>query len=239
MHIWNEFFDGMYCLNLASRPDRMDGMIRRFNYFGLKVERANALSGAIIKPMYDEFYKINKYFTTPNYLACAIGHVHMYATALARNQKSIFVIEDDVRIHRNSDAMTRKALKDLPSDWDLIYFAYIPLSDDQTMWTYGLVDGSGEKPNFVRSHNLWSMMGYAMSERMMRHMVDVYGSSYPMEIDRYLVDVIQSGTKFKCYAISPQCIASEDGYSDNAGTTWNNLSTKSVDSRFAAFHDYV
>jgi len=239
MHAWNEFFDGMYCLNLASRPDRMDGMERRFKYFGLKVERANALSGAIIKPLYDAFYQTNKYFTTPNYLACAISHVQMYATALARKQKRIFVIEDDVRIHRNSDIMTRKAFKDLPSDWDLLYFAYIPLSDDQSIWNFGLVDGSGEKPNFVRPHNLWSMMGYAMSEPMMKHMVEFYGTSYPMEIDRYLVDVIQSGTKFKCFAISPQCIAAEDGYSDNAATVWNNLSTKSIDSRFAAFHDYV
>ena len=134
MHAWNEFFDGMYCLNLASRPDRMDGMERRFKYFGLKVERANALSGAIIKPLYDAFYQTNKYFTTPNYLACAIGHVQMYATALARKQKSIFVIEDDVRIHRNSDAMTRKAFKDLPSDWDLLYFVHVDVRTCGWLW---------------------------------------------------------------------------------------------------------
>ena len=82
-------------------------------------------------------------------------------------------------------------------------------------------------------------MGYAMSERMMKHMVDLYGSSYPMEIDRYLVNIIQRRSDFKCYAVSPQCIASEDGYSDNAGVSWNDLSVKSVDSRFARYQDYI
>jgi hypothetical protein len=83
------------------------------------------------------------------------------------------------------------------------------------------------------------MMGYAMSERMMRHMLKVYGGSYPMEIDRYLVEIIQKSPEFKCYAVNPQCVAGENGYSDNAKTTWSDISVKSVDSRFARFEDYI
>ena len=238
-HCWNTFFDGIYCLNLASRPDRMEGMEKRFKHFDLKVERANAIPGAIVKSYWNAIQPTNKYFTTPNYLACAISHVHIYATALARKQKSILVIEDDVRIHPNSDGLTREFIKEIPSDWDLLYFAYIPLSDDQSMWTYTQIEPNRVGPTSVKAHNLWSMMGYAMSERMMKHMVDFYGSSYPMEVDRYLVNIIQRRSDFKCYAVSPQCIASEDGYSDNAGVVWNDLSTKSVDSRFASYQDYI
>jgi GR25 family glycosyltransferase involved in LPS biosynthesis len=238
-HCWNTLFDGIYCLNLASRPDRMEGMEKRFKHFDLKVERANAIPGAIVKSYWSAIQPTNKYFTNPNYLACAISHVQMYATALARKQKSILVIEDDVRIHPNSDRLTREFFKEIPADWDLLYFAYIPLSDDQSMWTYAEIEPNRVGPTSVKAHNLWSMMGYAMSERMMKHMVEVYGSSYPMEVDRYLVNIIQRRSDFKCYAVSPQCIASEDGYSDNAGVVWNNLSTKSVDSRFAKFEDYI
>jgi GR25 family glycosyltransferase involved in LPS biosynthesis len=238
-HCWNTFFDGIYCLNLASRPDRMDGMEQRFKHFDLKVERVNAIPGAIIKSLWTAIQPTNKYFSNPNYLACAISHVQIYATALARNQKHILVLEDDVRIHPVSDGLTRELFKEIPSDWDLVYFAYIPLSDDQSMWTYGQIDANRIGPTSAKASNLWSMMGYAMSERMMKQMVEIYGSGYPMEIDRYLVDIIQRRPEFKCYAVSPQCVASEDGYSDNAGVVWNDLSTKSVDSRFASYQDYI
>jgi len=129
-HCWNTFFDGIYCLNLASRPDRMEGMEKRFKHFDLNVERVNAIPGAIVKSLWSAIQPTNKYFSNPNYLACAISHVQMYATALARNQKHILVLEDDVRIHPISDGLTRELFKEIPSDWDLLYFAYIPLSDD-------------------------------------------------------------------------------------------------------------
>jgi GR25 family glycosyltransferase involved in LPS biosynthesis len=217
----------------------MEGMEQRFKHFDLNVERVNAIPGAIVKSLWTAIQPTNKYFSNPNYLACAISHVQIYASALARNQKHILVLEDDVRIHPRSNELTHEFFKEIPSDWDLLYFAYIPLSDDQTMWNYGQIDANRIGHTSAKAANLWSMMGYAMSERMMKHMVEVYGSGYPMEIDRYLVDIIQRGSKFKCYAVSPQCVASEDGYSDNAGVVWNDLSTKSVDSRFARYQDYI
>lgn len=217
----------------------MSTMVKRFNYFDLKVERAPAIHGSSLKGYWDLLSQTNKNFPTPNYLACAVSHVQIYSNALARNQKSILVLEDDVRIHRNSDEMTSAFMKGLPSDWDLLYFAYIPLSADQSMWSYIEIDALTIGPNIAHARNLWSMMGYAMSDRLMKHMVDVYSATYPMEIDRYLVDVIQPGTEFKSYCIRPQVIAGEDGYSDNAGIVWSGLPTKSIDSRHAVFHDYV
>jgi GR25 family glycosyltransferase involved in LPS biosynthesis len=217
----------------------MDTMTKRFNYFDLKVERAPAIHGSTLKNYWELLSQTNKRFPTPNYLACAVSHVQIYSNALARNQKSILVLEDDVRIHRNSHAMTAEFMNTLPHNWDLLYFAYIPLSADQSMWTYVEIDHLSLGPNLAHARNLWSMMGYAMSDRLMKHMVDVYSATYPMEIDRYLVDVVQPGTEFQSYCIRPQIVAGEDGYSDNAGIVWTGLPTKSIDSRHAAFHDYV
>jgi GR25 family glycosyltransferase involved in LPS biosynthesis len=238
-HCWNQIFDGVYVLNLASRQDRMAEMEKRFKHFELNVERANAIPGSIINPLYAKFREVNKYFTNPNYLACAISHVQIISSALAKGQTKILVLEDDVRIHKNSDEMTTEFFKQVPADWDLIYFAYIPLSDDTSMWTYQNIESNRIGSRAVKAHNLWSMMGYAMSERMMKHMLKVYGGSYPMEIDRYLVEIIQKSPEFKCYAVNPQCVAGENGYSDNAKTTWSDISVKSVDSRFARFEDYI
>jgi hypothetical protein len=47
-HLWNTMFDGVYCLNLASRADRWDGMSRKFKFFDLNVQRVEALPGKIV-----------------------------------------------------------------------------------------------------------------------------------------------------------------------------------------------
>jgi GR25 family glycosyltransferase involved in LPS biosynthesis len=242
-HIWNELFDGVYCLNLSSRPERYATMEKRFAYFDLKVERANALPGTTIQGLWTHIQDAKSpghhYFTNPNYLACAIGHLNIYARALARGQKKILVIEDDVRIARNSEEMTKTFMSQVPSDWDMLYFSYIPLSDDQTMWTYEILDNERLSQNVTRARNLWSMMGLVLNERMMRHMLDVYARSFPMEIDRYLVEVIQKSEEFHSYAINPQAIVGEDIYSDNAGGYCDSFAVKSLDTRFAAYSDYI
>jgi hypothetical protein len=242
-HIWNEMFDGVYCLNLSSRPERYATMEKRFAYFDLKVERANALPGLTIQGLWSHIQNAkspgHEHFANPNYLACAIGHLNIYATALARGQKKILVIEDDVRIARNSEEMTKTFMSQVPSDWDMLYLAYIPLSDDQTMWTYQILDEQRLSQNVTKARNLWSMMGLVLNERMMKHMLDVYAKSFPMEIDRYLVDVIQKSTEWHSYAMNPQAIVGEDVYSDNIGAFCDTFAQKSLDGRFATYSDYI
>jgi hypothetical protein len=242
-HIWNELFDGVYCLNLSSRPDRYETMEKRFAYFDLKVERANALPGSTIQGLWSHIQDAkspgHQYFCNPNYLACAIGHLNIYATALARGQKKILIIEDDVRIARNSEEMTKTFMSQVPSDWDMLYLSYIPLSDDQSMWTYQILDDGRLSQNVVKAKNLWSMMGLVFNERMMRHMLDVYAKTFPMEIDRYLVDVIQKSEEFHSYAMNPQVIVGEDIYSDNMGVFCGSFAQKSLDTRFATYSDYI
>lgn len=236
-------FDGVYCLNLSSRPDRYETMEKRFAYFDLKVERANALPGSTIQGLWSHIQNAkspgHEHFANPNYLACAIGHLNIYATALARGQKKILVIEDDVRIARKSEELTKDFMEQVPKDWDLLYLAYIPLSDDQTMWTYQILDDRRISNNVVKPKNLWSMMGLILNERMMKHMLDVYAKSFPMEIDRYLVEVIQKSSEFNAYAVSPQVVVGEDVYSDNMGAYCDTFAQKSLDGRLAVYSDYI
>jgi len=78
-----------------------------------------------------------------------------------------------------------------------------------------------------------------MSEKLMRHMVDVYAKSYPKEHDRYLVENIQTSTEWKSYGSNPQIVAGEDSFSDLIGGISDGHCDRSIDRRFARYHDYV
>jgi GR25 family glycosyltransferase involved in LPS biosynthesis len=242
-------FDGISCLNLTSRPDRWDGMSRKFKFFDLHVQRVEALPGKLVTGYWEILSKQHDYHNNPNVLACAISHVSIWNSALASGKKKILILEDDVRIHRNSEQMTRNFMSLVPDDWDLLYFGFVPLvsnnhrkydiNHDLNMWDYNILDHTRMGPNTIKADRLWNLSGYAISEKLMHHMVDVYAKSYPMEIDRYLVENIQTSPNWKTYGSNPQIVAGEDSYSDLIGGISDYHNLRSVDSRFAKYYDYV
>jgi GR25 family glycosyltransferase involved in LPS biosynthesis len=222
-------------------------MQRRFRYFDVQVERFNAIPGKIISGYWDVVNASHQYHMTPNSLACAMSHVSIWADALARGRKKILVLEDDTRIHRKSEEMTKKLLADAPEDWDLLYFGYVPLwtnnhRDAQSVndiWDYNILDHNRLGPNLIKADKLWNCSGYAMSERLLRHMVDVYAKSYTKENDRYLVEDIQTSPHWKTYGVNPQIISGEDTFSDLINGVSDFQGEKSIDQRFAKYADYV
>jgi GR25 family glycosyltransferase involved in LPS biosynthesis len=212
-------------------------MQRRFDEAGINVEFANGLPAVFMKRYWELKNKHDGADIQNHYhIACALAHCSVYALALARGQKKILVLEDDIRIHTKSDENTRAFMKNVPSNWDLLYFGYIPLSECMSFWNYSLVDEQAITPGTARASNLWTTMAYAVNETMMKHMVNVYGAEMPMAIDNYYVRVIQKSSDFNSYAVTPQIVATEDGASDTEGGTQNGL--KSIDSRFTSYEDY-
>ena len=70
-------------------------------------------------------------------------------------------------------------------------------------------------------------------------MVDVYAKSYPMEVDRYLVEKIQTSPEWKSYGSNPQIVAGEDSFSDLMGGISDYQNERSIDARFVRYYDYV
>jgi GR25 family glycosyltransferase involved in LPS biosynthesis len=236
-HAWNELFDGVYCINLPSRTERRTTMQRRFDEAGIKVEFVNGIPAVFFKRYLELKNSIDKTEIQNHYhIACALAHCSVYSLALARGKKKILVLEDDTRIHINSDANTRTFMQDVPSNWDILYFGYIPLSECMTYWNYALIDPHVLQKGVAKASNLWTMMAYAINENMMNHMINVYASEMPMAIDNYYVHIIQKSNEFNSYAVMPQIVATQDGSSDTEGGTENGL--KSVDARYAYYIDY-
>lgn len=230
----NKYFDKIYVLNLHKRKDRMVDIDNRLRKFGIEYERFGATDGSVIKPIWEKFYQDNKYFTTPNYLACAISHLSIYKDAIQNNYKRILIVEDDVVINQNIHSIFDSI--SIPEWKDIFYLGFIPLSDDQTMWTYNIVNNF-ISDNIFLPKNLWGLYAYGLTNKVMKELISIYDSSFPMEIDRYLVNYIQP--RGGSIAISPQLFACQDIYSDNMGLIQTNMLQRSVDQRFTNLTDYI
>ena len=227
----NNYFDRIYVLNLHRRVSRWKEIENRLKRFGIEHERFGATDGSTMKPIWEKFNNPN--FTTPNYLACAISHLSIYRDALEKGYNRILIIEDDVLINKNIHSLFDR---EIPNWEDIFYLGYIPLSDDQSMWTYHIVDRYISEGIFI-PRNLWGLYAYGLTKNIMQELLSVYENEFPMEIDRYLVNNIQP--RNKSIGMSPQLFCCQDIYSDNMNGMQLNMMQRSIDGRFAKHEDYI
>lgn len=249
----NDFFDRVFCLNLHRRPDRMIIAHKRFEYVGIQYERFNALDGSIMNVLWKGLN--NKLFKNTSYVGCCLSHLSIYKEALERGYERILIVEDDNRIHRNVMSLFKEHVLDKfgpvssrsnnqnnktkSKELDLLHLAYIPLTDDTSMWSYAVLTDCVIEPNLYKSKNMWSLMAYGISARLMRHLLNVYNESFPMELDRFFVTNIMHNPDFVCRAVYPQLFIAEDNWSDNTDTFTPDLMRRSIDPNHSKPEDYV
>ena len=232
MSYLNQYFDKIYLLNLHKRTDRFTYSHKRLTDFDISYERFGATDGSVMKLIWESFP--NKQFTTPNYLACCISHLSIYRDAVDKGYQKILILEDDLLFNKNLNLFFNI---DVIPEWeDIFYLGYIPLSDDLSMWNYGL-GNNFIKDRFFIPKNLWGLYSYGISNSLMKELLSIYDLMFPMELDRYFVNIIQP--RNKSIGISPQLFCCQDIYSDNMGQNQVNMVIRSVDSRFAQLSDYV
>jgi collagen beta-1,O-galactosyltransferase len=113
----NDYFDQVYCLNLDRRPDRMERMKKRFEYFGIEFKRFSAVNGKAMSD--DEYakYKLYKKKLSKAELACTLSHKKIYEDALEKGYEKILVLEDDARFVANFLDRIQEITK---FDWDFV-----------------------------------------------------------------------------------------------------------------------
>lgn len=231
----SDYFDKVYLLNLHKRTDRLLKSTDKMQQANISFERFGATDGSVMNQIWQSFSKDNKYFSNPNYLGCAISHLSIYQDALDKGYSKILIVEDDICIHKDANNLFSSVIKTVP-DWELLYLGFIPLSDDMNWWNYKIFDII--KPGVAQAKNFWGLYGYGISKELMQETLQIYNQEFPMELDRYFVNYIQ--TKGKSYGIIPQIFAAADGdYSDNSGIIETGMMQRSVDARFAKISDYI
>ena len=225
----NDYFDKVYVLNLQHRGDRMATVSERLAREGITFERFSATDGSVMAPLWRTMR--NTHFTNPNYLACAVSHLSILRQAEREGLNRVLIVEDDVVVRRGLSG----GIPELPDWQDVLYLGWIPLTDDQSMWTYQMADRF-IAPGVVLPRNFWGLFAYATTPSMRREILEDYDSQFPMEIDRYLVTRIQP--RMRSLAITPQVFACEDVWSDNMQARQTGMLVRSVDARFAKLDEY-
>lgn len=227
----NKHFDNIYVLNLNWRVDRFDSISKRLSQFEIKFEKFNAVDGSVMQKIWKKFE--NPIFSSPAYLACAISHLSIWNDAQQKGYNRILILEDDVLINKNILSFDETVIP----DWqDVLYLGWIPLSDDQQMWTYAMANQFLNMRILV-ARNFWGMFAYATTSSLRQELLEVYRSDFPMELDRYFVTKLQP--LHKCLAVTPQLFSCQDIWSDNMNHHQMGMLARSVDIRFASLDDYV
>ncbi len=238
----NQYFDKVYCLNLAKRPERMQTALKRFQFIDLDATRFNAIDGSIVVPLWRALD--NETFRLPSYVGCCLSHLSIFKEAMDAGYERILIVEDDVRVHREAQTIFKEMIDEIRAtgnghEPDLIHLAYIPLIDDLTKWDYNILTPQKLGNRTLKSKNLWSLMAYGINRKLMEHLLKVYDESFPMELDRYFVSTVFPNPEFHCIASIPQLFSAEDNMSDNTHEYTPDLLIKSVDRSHANLHDYV
>jgi len=225
----HECFDKIYVLNLNRRKDRLERIKQTLLRFQIEYEVFGATDGYVIDKIWSSFNNPN--FTTPNYLACAISHLSIYNDAQANGYDKILILEDDVVVNKHLNRLSEY----LPEWTDVLYLGWIPLSDDQQMWTYQMAN-QFISPHSVIARNFWGMYAYGTTRKLREEILSEYKTNFPMELDRYFVNYLQP--QGRCIGFTPQLFACQDIWSDNMSNMQYGMLQRSVDQRFAKLEDY-
>lgn len=113
MSILSKYFDKIYCVNLDTRPDRLEKVQKEFTRVGFDdISRYSAINGKHVKH-------------SSNLLNGEIGilqtHINIINNSIKENFKNVLIMEDDVCFTDEINKI-EEYLKMVPEDWDMIYF---------------------------------------------------------------------------------------------------------------------
>lgn len=110
----NNYFEKIYCINLADRQDRWQHVTNEFNKIGCTVERFDGIDGRVIPQPQDA--RIN-----PGEVGAYLSHMYLLKNIIDNNIKTALIFEDDVVFCNNFNEKFESFYKQLPEDRTLVY----------------------------------------------------------------------------------------------------------------------
>ena len=124
-----DYFDKIICINLAKRPDRWKQATQEFAKAGItNVQRYYAIDGNPMEWKYVPDGKTLNQIKPQSWdgaAGCMASHVNIWKMAKENNWKNVLIIEDDCDFIPELQNIFNERVKQVPSDWDLLYLGGI------------------------------------------------------------------------------------------------------------------
>lgn len=143
--ILNETFDNIYIITLKRSADRHSIFKERLN--GLNYEIFWGVDGQKLdveklekEGLYDpekaraiqKDLNLEPAGLSKSVLGCALSHIGIYKDVIKNGYEKVLIFEDDITVDHSKDQFLRKALGELPSDWELLYLGYLYNNNTRT-----------------------------------------------------------------------------------------------------------
>lgn len=146
MNPLTQFFgDRVFCINVASRRDRWEHVLKLEAQFGLPITRFDAVTHLTLDGQYN------------GNLNCTASHRALLDLMVESNWPNMFVFEDDFDIlHTDFNDKACRILSELPEDWDMVYLG----------GHYGERPLSRHSPHLIRCGRFLTTSSYGISLKM-------------------------------------------------------------------------
>jgi GR25 family glycosyltransferase involved in LPS biosynthesis len=187
----NEYFKNVYCVNLDKRIDRWQQAQQEFDKHNIKVERFSAIEGN------PDNIQTN---ILPGHVGCVLSHYNIVKKASELNLDNVLIFEDDVVFCDDLQLNFEEFIKQVPSDWDMLYFGGNHNNEPLQQIT----------ENVFKIHKTYTTHAYAIKKTVFPVVLKMFPKM------KFEVDVMYSTLQqsFNCYVIKPHLAWQRDGYSD-------------------------
>jgi GR25 family glycosyltransferase involved in LPS biosynthesis len=118
----NNIFDKVYVINLDHSKDRLKFISDQLRKEGISFERYPAINGGLLdKDKLIREGKLTYEKMTKGAIGCYLSHYNIWKKELNKG-RNILVLEDDVIIGKNLIKNFKEIYKQIPENWDIIYF---------------------------------------------------------------------------------------------------------------------
>lgn len=128
-----KYFDKIFVITLERALDRQEKVRERLAglpfefFFGVDKHSLN-WENLLSENIYDDnkARQLNRYSKGMilGHIACALSHRKLYEHIVKQQYQRVLIFEDDVVPLADQDALLPLSIRELPGDWEMIYFGY-------------------------------------------------------------------------------------------------------------------
>ena len=201
-----------YVINLDHRIDRWNNIQKAFKYTPLKLNRWNAVYGKNLSD--DDIYKITNtfcyYFCAPGLIGCWLSHYLLWKYIFENKLDNVLILEDDAIPIQNFSIKLDNILKQIPTDYDIVFLGCDGSCDSENNYLAQLIYGKNKSVDVNNKINdlvvptfPLGMHAYIVSHRGAKKLLEIKElNKISYHIDYHLSKYIYSNKNYniKMYA---------------------------------------